>query len=118
MASINAYLTMKMQRPLVQGTLLQQSLFMVQLCPYSAHTGPPSVGGGGGGSASLVLPSGGGGGGPASGVDGGAPQVPRDEPGGIVQGRPGQQSAAVEHVPPVFTHSPPHTKGGALVSPG
>jgi hypothetical protein len=99
-----------MQRPLVHGTALQQSLFMVQLWPYSAQV-PPS-GGGGGISPSVVLPSGGG---PASG-GGGNPQTPREEPGGIVQGSPGQQSAPVEQVPPLRTHSPPQTKGGTPAS--
>jgi hypothetical protein len=95
----------------VQGTLLQQSLVMVQVWPYSAQVGPPS-GGGGGTSTSLVLPSGGV---PAS-PGGGDPHTPRDEPGVIVQGSPGQQSAAVEQVPLLRTHSPPHTKGGAPAS--
>ncbi len=61
-------------------------------------------------SASVPLPSGGG---PASPPGGGKPQTPREEPGGMVQGSPGQQSAAVEQLPPLFTHSPPQTKGGA-----
>jgi len=99
-----------MQRPLVHGTLLQQSLVMVQVWPYSAQVGPPSIGGRSGISAS------GGGGGPASlGGGGGGLQVPRVDPGGKVQGRPGQQSAAVVQLPPRPTHSPPQTNGGRLV---
>jgi hypothetical protein len=104
---------MKTQRPLVHGTLLQQSLIMVQLCPYSAQTGPPSIGGRGGASGlspSIELPSGGE---PPPSVDGGGdPQTPRVDPGGNVQGSPGQQSAPVVQVPPRPTHSPPQTKGG------
>jgi len=93
----------------MQGTPLQQSLFMVQTWPYSAQTGlPPSL------QASALEPSMGGGG-PAS-PGGGDPQTPRVEPGGRVQGIPGQQSAAVVHVPPLPTHSPPQTKGGAPAS--
>jgi hypothetical protein len=102
-----------MQRPLMHGTLLQQSLIIVQLWPYSAQTGPPSVGGRSGTLASVEPP----GGGPASPDGGGGPQVPRDDPGGKVQGRPGQQSAGVVQVPPRPTHSPPQTKGGAPASP-
>jgi hypothetical protein len=30
---------MMMHRPFVQGTLLQQSLFIVQTCPYCAQPG-------------------------------------------------------------------------------
>ena len=43
---------------------------------------------------------------------GGRPHVPRVEPGGAVQGKPGQQSAAVVQTPPLPTHMPPHTTGG------
>ena len=96
-----------MQRPLVQGTLLQQSLLVVQVWPYSAHV-PPS---------GMVASTGGG---PAS-TDGGRPQTPRVEPGGNVQGSPVQQSAAVVQPPPLPTQSPPHTKGGtppSSVKPG
>jgi len=46
---------------------------------------------------------------PASGTGGVdcPPQVPREEPGGVTQGSPGQQSAPVEHVAPVPEHTPP-----------
>ena len=54
---------------------------------------------------------------PPSGVppspEGGTPQTPFVEPGVAVQGSPGQQSAAVVHTPPLPTHTPPQTKGGA-----
>ena len=94
-----------MQRPLVHGTLLQQSLVMVQLWPYSAQVGPPSMGG-------RSVASGGGGGPASFGGGGGGLQVPRVDPGGKVQGSPGQQSAAVLQLPPRPTHSPPQTNGG------
>jgi hypothetical protein len=102
-----------MQRPLMHGTLLQQSLIIMQLWPYSAQTGPPSMGGRSGTLASVEPP----GGGPASPDGGGGPQVPRDDPGGKVQGRPGQQSADVVQPPPRLTHSPPQTRGGTPASP-
>ena len=41
--------------------------------------------------------------------------MPRVEPGGIVQGNPGQQSAVVVHAPPLPTQIPPHTNGGKLL---
>jgi hypothetical protein len=114
-----------MQRPLMQGTPLQQSPDAVHTCPYSEQ-GRPASGGGGGVASSGgggVASSGGGGvassgggiepsGIPAS-PDGGRPQIPRVEPGGIVHGNPGQQSAVVVQVPPLPTQIPPHTNGGA-----
>lgn len=109
---------MKTQRPLLHGTPLQQSLLLVQTWPYPAQVGGgPSVGTSAmstsaGGLASPVPP-------PSPG--GGRPHMPRVEPGGSVQGKPGQQSAAVVQVPPLATHSPPHTNGGkppSAVKPG
>jgi hypothetical protein len=38
--------------------------------------------------------------------------MPRVDPGGAVQGKPGQQSAAVVHTPPLPTQIPPQTNGG------
>jgi hypothetical protein len=40
------------------------------------------------------------------------PQIPRVEPGGMVHGNPGQQSAVVVQAPPLPMQRPPHTKGG------
>src|SRR5690349_8759735 len=116
---------------------LQQSPEVVHTCPYSAQGGPPSgaASPGGGGVTSSgggVTSSGGGmassgggietsGGVEPSGVPlsgggtGGVPQMPRVEPGGMVQGSPGQQSAVVVHAPPLPTQIPPHTNGGKLL---
>ena len=41
-----------------------------------------------------------------------APQMPTAEPDGTTQGRPGQQSAVVVHLPPAATHALPQTNGG------
>src|SRR6188474_2125309 len=68
---------------------------------------------GGGVTSSGGVETSGGGVEPPSG--GGVPQMPRVEPGGMVHGNPGQQSAEVVQVPPLPTQTPPHTKGGKLL---
>src|SRR5258705_1662387 len=57
----------------------------------------------------------GGGGTPPSPL-GGWPQVPRVEPGGMMHGSPGQQSAPVVHAPPLPTQMGPQTSGGTPAS--
>src|SRR5688500_184487 len=116
---------------------LQQSPDVVHTCPYSAQGVPPSgaastggggvasSGGGGVASGSGGGASGSGGGASGGGVEpsgvppsgGGVPQIPRVEPGGIVHGKPGQQSAVVVQLPPLPTQRPPHTKGATPVVP-
>src|SRR5690242_14744855 len=95
-----------MQRPPVQGIPEQQSLALVQTCPYWAQ--PPPASGGTGGALSGVPESTGGGGGVL-------PHVPRLEPGGAMHGSPGQQSAEVVQVPPLPAQTPPQTNGGKLL---
>jgi hypothetical protein len=67
-------LAQKWQRPLVQGTLLQQSPLVVQICPVRAHV-----------------------------VDVGV-QLPEVLPSGSAQRDPTQQSPSEEHDWPLATH--------------